>query len=115
MLSRTLRTAVMLGAGLLVFASFALAASKTITLSQDVLLPGGQTLKAGTYTVVVNQKIDQVEFLQNSKVVATHACKCIEGQKNDQTETVTEQGPGNQETLQQIRLRGETRTITLPT
>ena len=115
MVRRTLKSGLFVVVGIFLFAGLALAGTKQIQLSQDVVLPGGQTLKAGTYAVVVNEKLDQVQFLKNSKVVATHACKCIpEEKKNRHTQVLTDQGPGNTQVLQQIMLRGESRIITLP-
>jgi hypothetical protein len=115
MLRSTLKTGCFLALGLFLFAGLALAGTRDIQLKQDVVLPGGQTLKAGTYEVVVNEKLDQVQFLQHSKVVVTHACKCIpQERKNKETQLFTDQGSGNTQVLQQIMLRGETRTITLP-
>lgn len=115
MLARTVRVMVLLGLGVFFFASLALAGEKTIKLNQDVVLPGGQTLQAGEYAVVVNEKLDEVQFVQNSKVVATHACKCImQEKKNPENSVVTETQEGGQKVLLQVRLRGETRIITLP-
>ena len=115
MLSRIAKKGLLLGCLSLFFASFTFAAAKTIHITQDVALPGGQTLKAGVYEVVVNEKLDQVQFLQDSKVVVTHACKCItQEKKNKYTELQLDQGPGNSKVLQEIRLAGETRIITLP-
>lgn len=115
MLRRMAKTGLLLGLATLFFTTLAFPATKTIRVNHDVLLPGGQTLKAGTYQVVVNEKLDQVQFLQNSQVVVTHACKCIPREKkNKETQLLTEEGPGNTQTLQQIQLQGETRIITLP-
>ncbi|HET7216094.1 MAG TPA: hypothetical protein VFL79_21075 [Terriglobia bacterium] len=115
MLRRTLKMGFWVAAGVFLFAGLALAGTKQIHLGQDVVLPGGQTLQAGTYSVVVNESLDQVQFLKGSKVVATHACKCVpQEKKNTETQVLTEQGPGNTQVLQEIMLRGETRIITLP-
>lgn len=115
MLRRTLKMGFWVAAGMFLFAGLALAGVKQIHLAQDVVLPGGQTLKAGTYGVVVNEKLDQVQFLKGSEVVATHACKCIpQEKKNTETQVLTEQTQGNTQVLQEIVLRGETRIITLP-
>lgn len=115
MLPKIIKSGLLLGVVTLVFASISFAAARTIQVRQDVILPGGQTLKAGTYEVVVNEKLDQVQFLMNSKVIATHACKCIpQKKKNRETQLIMNQGPENAQVLQQIRLQGETRIITLP-
>ena len=115
MLTRVAKMGLLLGAVCLLFSGFAFSAARTIRVSQDFVLPGGQTLKAGTYNVVVDEKLDQVQFLQDSKVVVTHACKCIpQEKKNRETELQLQQGPGNTQVLQEIKLAGESRTITLP-
>ncbi|TAM82618.1 MAG: hypothetical protein EPN47_08150 [Acidobacteria bacterium] len=115
MLPRIVRTGLLLAFAIVFFTAPSFSAMRTIRINQDVLLPGGQTLKAGTYEVVVNEKLDQVQFLKNSKVVVTHACKCIPREKkNKETRLLTQQGPGDTQVLQQIELQGETRTITLP-
>jgi len=114
MLSRMLKTGAIFVTGAFLFASIALGASKTIKITQDVVLPGGQTLKAGEYSVVVNEKLDKVEFIQNSKVVASSSCKCTIGKKkNPDTQIQLQQSSGNVQELQQIQLKGETRTINL--
>jgi hypothetical protein len=115
MLPRIAKIGLLVGVVTLFFTTISFAASRTIRVTQDVVLPGGQALKAGTYEVVVNEKLDQVEFLQNSKVVATHACKCIpQEKKNRETVLRIDAGPDKTQVLLQIHLRGETRIITLP-
>ena len=115
MFPRIARIGLLLGVVTLFFTTVSFAATRTIRVGQDVVLPGGQTLKAGTYEVVVNEKLDQIQFLQNSKVVATHACKCIPQEKrNKETVLRIDAGPDNTQVLLQIHLRGETRIITLP-
>lgn len=115
MLGKMVKIAVLLGVGLFVFASLAVAKGKTITLRSDVVLPDGQTLKAGHYEVVVDQKVDQVQFIQHSQVVIKHACKCItQEKKNESDGVVTLEQSGKLPLLQEIRFQGETRIITLP-
>jgi hypothetical protein len=105
----------MLGVGLFFFSSLALAKAKTINLSHDVLLPDGQTLSAGVYTVEVDEKLDQVKFIQADEVVVTHRCKCIVHEnKNNADAIITNQVNPEKKVLEGIRFRGETRTITLP-
>jgi hypothetical protein len=114
MLRRTLKTGFFLTAGLFLFAGLALAGTRNIQLKQDVVLPGGQTLKAGQYAVVVNEKAHKVEFLQRSKVVATHECKCTkQPKKNKETQLRLRSGPGNTLVLHEILLRGDTQIISL--
>lgn len=114
MLAKTVKYALLLGIGVLFFANLALAGQKTIKLTKDVVLPGGQTLKAGEYAVVVDEKVDQVQFIQGTKVVVTHACKCIQQEKKNGESSYVVQEDNGQPVLQEIRLRGETRVITLP-
>jgi HAMP domain-containing protein len=115
MLPKIIKTGLLLAVVTLFFTTLSFAATRTIRVAQDVVLPGGQTLQAGTYDVVVNEKLDQVQFLKNSKVVVTHTCKCIpQEKKNKETQLLMDQGSGNTQVLQQILLRGETRIITLP-
>lgn len=115
MLSKTVRVALWLGVGMFLFSSLALAGTKTIRLSKDAILPDGQTLKAGEYSVVVDQKLDQVQFIQNGVVVVKHQCKCIEQEKKNDSDAVmfSEETP-NKKVLDGLRFRGETRLITLP-
>lgn len=115
MFGKAVRVAMLLGVAMFFFASLALARTNTIKLDKDVVLPDGQTLKAGQYAVVVDEKADQVQFLQNDKVVVKHACKCILQEKKHQTDTILfeEKVPGKT-LLKEIRFRGETRNITLP-
>jgi hypothetical protein len=115
MLSKTVRFALLLSVGMFLFSSLALAGAKTINLTRDAILPDGQTLKAGVYTVVVDQKLDQVQFIQRGVVVVKHQCKCIDQQKKNDIDAIlfNEEAP-NKKVLNGIRLKGETRLITLP-
>lgn len=115
MLSKTVRFALLLGVGMFLFSSLALAGTRTIKLDNDTILPDGQTLKAGVYSVVVDQKLDQVHFIQNRVVVVKHQCKCIEQGKKNESDAImfSEKGP-DKKVLDGIRFRGETRLITLP-
>ncbi len=115
MFGKAIRVVMLLGVAIFFFASLALARTNTIKLDKDVVLPDGQTLKAGNYTVVVDEKLDQVQFLQNDKVVVKHACKCILQEKKHQSDTILfdEKAPGKT-VLKEMRFRGETRTVTLP-
>ena len=115
MLSRTVRVALLLAVGMFLFSTLALAGAKTINLNNDAILPDGQTLKAGVYTVVVDQKLDQVKFIQNGTVVVKHQCKCIPQEKKFDTDAVIfEQDSPSKKVLQALRFRGEIRLITLP-
>ena len=115
MMRRTVRIILLVGVGVLFFANLALAKANTINLTKDVVLPDGQTLKAGIYAVVVDEKLDQVQFLQHSKVVVKHACKCVPQEtKNENDGIIFLEQTGKKQMLQEIRFRGETRVITLP-
>lgn len=114
MLAKTVRVVLLVGA-VLFFANLALAKTQTINLRTDVVLPDGQTLKAGEYAVVVDEKADQVQFLQGSVVVVTHRCKCVvQETKNLHDAVLILDEPGKPRLLQEIRFHGETRIITLP-
>lgn len=114
MVHRVIRTGILLWVGTLFFATMALAGPKSIHVVDNVVLPGGQKLQAGEYVVVLNQKMDQVQFLKNSRVIATSPCKCVHQQnKNKETQTLLEQGPGDTQVLRQILLQGEKQIITL--
>lgn len=115
MLVKTVRVALLLGVGMFLFSSLALAGAKTIKLDKDTMLPDGQTLKAGQYSVVVDEKVDQVEFIQNGVVVIKHQCKCIPQEKKWDSDAIlfSEEAP-NKKVLDGLRFKGETRLITLP-
>jgi len=115
MFGKSMKVALLLGAALLVFAGMAMAANRSINLSKDVVLPDGQSLKAGQYQIVVDEKVDQVQFLQRSQVVLKHRCKCVVPEKpNSSDGVVTQEEPGKKPVLQEIRFKGENRIITLP-
>lgn len=116
MFGKAVRVVILLGVAIFFFASLALAKANTIKLDKDVVLPDGQTLKAGQYTVVVDEKLDQVQFIQNDTVVVKHACKCVPQEKKHATSSILfeEKAPGNKTLLKEMRFRGETRNITLP-
>jgi len=115
MLKKTVRVILFLGVGVFFLTSLALAKTNTINLNRNFVLPDGQTLKAGTYVVVVDEKLDQIQFIQHGAVVVTHRCKCIlEKKKNDADELLTNHGAPNKDVLEGMRFRGETRLITLP-
>jgi hypothetical protein len=115
MLARTVRVAMLLGIGMFLFSSLALAGARTIKLDKDTILPDGQTLKAGEYSVVVDQKVDEVHFIQHGVVVVKHQCKCIEQQKKWDSDAILFTNEGsNKRVLEGMRFRGETRLITLP-
>jgi hypothetical protein len=114
MLGKVAKVVLLLGIGVLFFANLALAKSKTINLGKDVVLPDGQTLKAGQYAVVVDEKLDQVQFIQHGTVVVKHACKCVKQEKPNDSDGILSEESQNKMVLHEIRFRGETRIITLP-
>ena len=115
MLKRTVRVMILLGVGVFFLTSLALAKTNTINLNRNFALPDGQTLKAGVYVVVVDEKLDQIQFIQHGVVVVTHRCKCIQqGKKNEEDSLLTFQDLQNKDVLQGMSFKGETRVITLP-
>ena len=114
MFGKTVKIVLLLGMGVLFFASLALAKTKTINLAKDVVLPDGQTLKAGQYAVVVDEKVDQVQFMQHGTVVVKHRCKCVPQEKPNESDGILSEESVNKTVLHEIRFRGETRIITLP-
>ena len=115
MLKRAVRVMILLGVGVFFLTSLALAKTNTINLNRNFALPDGQTLKAGVYVVVVDEKLDQIQFIQHGVGVVTHRCKCIQqGKKNEVDSLLTFQDPQNKDVLQGMSFKGETRVITLP-
>lgn len=114
MFGKTVKVVLLLGMGVLFFASLALAKTRTINLSKDVVLPDGQTLKAGQYAVVVDEKLDQVQFIQHGTVVVKHRCVCVKQEKPNEIDGILSEESQNKTVLHEIRFRGEIRIITLP-
>lgn len=87
---------------------------KSVKIFNDSVLPNGQELKAGEYTVRMNATTKQLEFVKKGKVVAQFPCHCIEKPaKNQRTEvffTTTKEG---KQMIQEIRLVGDTKDIVL--
>jgi hypothetical protein len=105
-----------LGAAILLFAALAVAAKgKSVDIFLDAVLPNGQELKAGRYTVVVDKSADEVQFMKGKTVVAKAPCKCVpEETKIRHNEVRFAEGPDKKQHIQEIRLAGETEAITLP-
>jgi hypothetical protein len=112
MIRNFIRTTVALCAAIVLSAAIAMAAKgKQVYIYKDAVLPDGQVLKAGTYTVRMSAKADAVEFLQKEKVVAKSHCKCtILEKKNRQTEVQYIDKDGKN-TIQALRLAGENREM----
>ena len=114
MLKNFAKVSVALMAAMLVFAALAAAKNKTITVYYDSVLPDGQNIKAGQYAVVVNTTTHKVQFLQKGKVILESSCNCTEnGKKNDKSECIFIKGDKGKETLQQMKVGGDTKTIVL--
>ena len=93
-------------------AAVAMAAKgKHLDITKDSMLPDGQVLKAGSYTVQMNEKADAIEFLQRGKVVAKFNCHCKFGEKKNletQVYYITRDGKN---VIQGLRLAGENREV----
>jgi hypothetical protein len=115
MLKSFTKTSVALMAAIFVCAAIALAGKeKAIMVYYDSVLPSGQTLKAGSYAVHVDETIHKVQFLQKGKVVAETPCNCIDkGKKNSKSECVFIKDAKGHQKLQQVQLSGDTKTIVL--
>ena len=109
-----LRTAVMLAGVIFISSVIALAEkAKTVAVHYDSVLPNGQTLKAGEYTVNVDESVHKVQFLQKGKVVAETHCNCVTGKKNDKSECVFKKDKEGKQTLQEVRVKGDTKQIVM--
>jgi hypothetical protein len=75
---RTSSQAGLIGAGTSLIALIIFTSAFTAYMFTTDLCPSGQTLKVGQYTVVVNEKLDKVEFTQNSRAVTSY-CRCTSG------------------------------------
>jgi hypothetical protein len=115
MLKSFAKMSVALMAAIFVCAALALAGKeKGIMLYYGTVLPSGQTLKAGSYKVHVDETAHKVQFLQKGKVVAETPCNCIDkGKKNGKSECVFIKDSKGQEKLQQVELKGDTKTIVI--
>ncbi len=87
--------------------------AQIVTVHYDSVLPNGQTLKAGEYTVNVDEAVHKVQFLQKGRVVAEAPCNCNQGKKNDKTECVFKQSKEGKKILQEVRVKGDTRQIVM--
>jgi hypothetical protein len=85
---------------------------KEVAVAYDCVLPNGQTLKAGSYQVHLNEKADEVQFVQKGKVIATVPCHCTMNQgKNQRTEILYNTTKAGKQVMLEMRLRGETKTM----
>lgn len=109
-----LRTLVALAGAIFICSAIAFAEkAKTVTLHYDSVLPNGQTLKAGEYTVHVDETAHKVQFMQKDKVVAEAPCNCIQGKKNDKTECVFKKDKEGKQILQEVRVKGDSKQIVM--
>lgn len=87
---------------------------KSVTVYYDTVLPNGQELKAGGYVIHMSKTNDAVQFVQKGKVIAEAPCKCIKHEKkNENTEMIFKETSEGKQLLQELRLRGDTKTIVL--
>lgn len=107
-----LKSLAILAGAIFIFSALAFAEKpKTITVHYDSILPNGQTLKAGEYTVKVDEAIHKVQFLQKGKVVAEAPCNCVPGDKNSKTECVFKSDKEGKKVLQEVRVKDDTKHI----
>jgi hypothetical protein len=109
-----LKTLVALAGAILVCSVIAFAdKAQTVKVHYDSILPNGQTLKAGEYAVHVDEAAHKVQFMQKDKVVAEGPCNCIQGKKNEKTECVFKKDKEGKQTLQEVRVKGDTKQIVM--
>ena len=114
MTKNVLKSVVML-AGAILFCSIIALAEKvpTVNVHYDSILPNGQTLKAGDYTVKVDESVHKVKFLQEGKVVAEAPCNCKAGGTNKKTTCLFIKDKEGKQVLQEVRVKGDTRQIVM--
>lgn len=114
MTKNVLKTVVMVAGAILICSAIALAEKvPTVNVHYDSILPNGQTLKAGDYTVKVDETAHKVQFLQKGKVVAEAPCNCTTGKKNDKTECQFVKDKDGKQILQEVRVKGDTKQIVM--
>jgi hypothetical protein len=85
---------------------------KSVDIYTDAVLPNGQELKAGKYTVVLDESATKVVFKQGKKVVAEEKCKVVnQDKKNPTNQARFSETPDKKQKLDEIRLGGDTRTV----
>ena len=116
MIKNVIKWTIALSVAFVLSAAVAMAAKgKHISIYTDSVLPDGQVLKAGSYTVQMNEKADAVEFLQQGKVVAKFECHCkVEEKKNLKNEVYYTIKDGKS-VIQGIRLAGDNKEISFGT
>ncbi len=114
MSKRILKSLAILAGAIFIFSALAFAEKpQTVTVHYNSILPNGQTLKAGDYTIKVDESVHKVQFLQKGKVVAEAPCNCKPGNKNDRTECVFSKDKEGKQKLQEVRVKGDTKQIVL--
>jgi hypothetical protein len=114
MTRNVLKGAVMLAGAILFCSVIALAAKpQTVKVYYDSILPNGQTLKAGVYTVKVDESVHKVQFLRKGKVIAEGPCNCIAGEKNPETTCLYGKDKDGKQVLKEVRIEGDTRQIVM--
>lgn len=109
------KTFIALAGAIFFNAAIALADKGTsVTVYYDTVLPNGQELKVGDYVIHMSETNDAVQFTQKGKVIAEAPCHCIKQEKKYQrTEMVFKKASDGKQLLQELRLRGDTKTIVL--
>jgi hypothetical protein len=108
------RTFLYLAVTVLFVASVAMAAKgKNVKVYSDAVLPNGQELKAGQYSVLVDNSASKVTFMKGKEVVAEAECKVFDEPKKHDCNEVRTVEKGDKQEVQEIRLGGEKRSILL--
>jgi hypothetical protein len=112
MIRNIIKWTIALSVAFVLSAAVAMAAKGThIDIPKDSVLPDGQVLKAGSYTVQFSEKADSLEFLQHGKVVAKLECHCkVEEKKNlnNEVDYIIRDGKN---VIKALRLAGDNREI----
>ena len=105
-MTKNILKSVMMLTGAILFCSVIALAEKvpTVNVHYDSILPNGQTLKAGDYTVKVDESVHKVQFLQKGKVVAEVPCDCKTGEKNKKTSCLYVKDKEGKQVLQEVAL-----------
>ncbi len=83
---------------------------KAIDIYAGAVLPDGQQLKVGMYKVIVDEAADDIQFFQNSDVIAKHRCKSVaQEEKNRYNQARYAEGPEKKQCLTRSAWRGERR------
>ncbi len=87
---------------------------KDVHVYTNAVLPDGQELKAGVYTIHQSETGKEVEFVKGGKVVLKTSCKIVQTESKSRHSEITYQKDAKgRQVVQQIRLAGETKNIVL--